>query len=163
LSKFQNANKEVVAMTVKEWLLDEELAVYNDINSDETNFNFTFKQGHICMNVAFYKKCKDSLIVGGKLVFEPQEQSMIRYSRTKKELLYDIEKLFIQMNLDYFLKSNVKNGEFTIEGIILQKTIYFDGLSKDKFFEVISLIYNCFKVLVSSKLMLLGSLQQQQR
>ena len=146
-------------MTIKQWLLDEELVVHDDINSDETNFNFKFKQGDTNMNVAFYKKSKDSLAVGGKLVFEPQEQSMIRYTSTKKELLYDMEKLFIQMNLDYLLKSNVKNGEFTIEDIILQKTIFFDGLSKDKFFDVISLIYNCFKILVS-KLMLLGSLQQ---
>jgi hypothetical protein len=84
---------------------------------------------------------------------------MTRHARTKKELSYDIEKIFIQMNLDYLLKSNVIDGEFTVEDIILRKTIYFDGLSKDKFFNIISLIYNCFKILVG-KSMLLGIQRQ---
>ena len=154
LTKFQNANKEVVAMTVKQWLQEEELALH-DINSDKTDFYFAFKQGNINMNVGFYKKRKDSLIVSGNLEFGPQEQKMTRYARTKKELSYDIEKIFIQMNLDYVLKSNIIDGEFTVDDIILRKTIYFDGLSKDKFFDITSSIYNCFKILVG-KLMLLG-------
>jgi hypothetical protein len=55
LAKFQNANKEVVAMTVKQWLSDEELVVH-DINSDKTDFKFTFKLGNTTMNVGLLQK-----------------------------------------------------------------------------------------------------------
>jgi hypothetical protein len=82
----------------------------------------------------------------GNLHFESEEQSMIRYTKTKRELIYDLEMLFIQMNLDFILKTDSIDQEFTIEDIILQKTIYFDDLSKDKFFGVLSSIFNCLKL-----------------
>ena len=73
----------------------------------------------------------------------------------KREFLYDIEMFFIQMNLDYVLSSSSKDGEFTVKDIKLQKTIYFDGLTKDRLFDIMSSIFNCLKLL-KAKFLLLG-------
>ena len=80
---------------------------------------------------------------------------MLRYTKTKRELLFDVEILFIQKDVDFILGANIGQQEFTIEDIILQKTIYFDGLSKDRFYNVLSQIYNCLNLLML-KFLLLG-------
>ncbi len=89
--------------------------------------------------MGFHKTSIDSIIIVGAIALEPDEQSMFRYTKTKREFLYDIELAFLQMNLDFIIDIP-PNEEFTIENIKLQKTIYFDGLSKDHFFDIISSI-----------------------
>jgi hypothetical protein len=146
MTRFENASKEWVAKTVKQWLIDEGLPV-TEQKDEQTDFKFATRQGTTNINIGFHKASIDSLIVLGNLHFESGEQSMIRYTKTKRELIYDLEMLFIQMNLDFILKTNSVDQEFIIEDIILQKTIYFDDLSKDKFFGVLSSIFNCLKLL----------------
>jgi hypothetical protein len=146
-ARSENTSKEQVAKTVRRWLKDEGLPVW-ERKDDQTDFNFATRQGNTNINIGFHKTSIDSLIVQGNLHFEQQEQTMLRYTKTKHDLIYELEILFIQMNLDFILKTNNLQEEFTIEDIILQKTIYFDGLSKDRLFNVLSLIFNCLKVLI---------------
>jgi hypothetical protein len=146
MSPFGSFTKEEVAEKVTQWLTEEGLPV-REFKDHQADINLATRQGNTNINIGFHKSSLDSLIVVGNLHFEEQEQSMIRYTKTKREMLYDLEISFLHMNLDFVLNINDEQQEFTIEDIKLQKAIYFDGLTKDKFFDVISAIYNCFKVL----------------
>jgi hypothetical protein len=76
------------------------------------------------LNVGFHKRSTDSLIVGGKIRFNPQEQSIIKYTTTKLELLYDIEIICAQLNLELVTTPVKENGEYSLEDIRLFKTLY---------------------------------------
>lgn len=141
MDKFQ------VAKVVKNWLIEEGLEV-NDFVDASTDINYTFSQGNIKMNVGFHKTSKDSIIMGGKIALDKEEQSMLKYTKTKLEFLLDVQMAFLQMNLDFVIDANNNSyHEFSISDIKLQKTIYFDGLSKDRFFDVLSSLFNCLKIL----------------
>jgi hypothetical protein len=146
MSRFDNLTKEEVAKQIKQWIIEEGIPV-DDFPDVQTDFNFVVIRSNTRINIGFHKTSTDSIIVAGNIHFEEQEQSMFRYTKTKREMLYDLEMSFLQMNLDFILNVNNEQQEFTIEDIKLQKTIYFDGLTKDKLFDVMSAIFNCFKVL----------------
>jgi hypothetical protein len=154
MQHFGKHSKSEVAGKVIQWLIEEGLPV-SQYKDDQADINIATRQGNVNINIGFHKDSIDSLIVIGKLHFEEQKQSMFRYTRTKREMLYDLELSFLQMNLDFILNVNNEQQEFTIEDINLQKIIYFDGLSKDKLFNVMSAIFNCLKVL-GLKFQLLG-------
>lgn len=154
MTRFENRSKNEVAAVVKQWLLDEGLPV-EDFKDENAEINYATKQSGIKINIGFHKQSKDSLIILGGIYLEPQEQEMFIYTKVKREFLYDIEMLFIQMNLDHVFSSSSSDGEFTLEDIKLQKTIYFDGLSKDRLFDIMSSIFNCLKLL-KTKFLLLG-------
>lgn len=154
MSRFDSLTKEDVAKQVKRWIIEEGLPV-EDFPDDKIDFNFVITRGTTKINIGFHKTSIDSIIVAGNLHFEEYEQSMIRNMKTKREMLYDLEMVFLQMKLDFILNITTKNQEFTIEDIKLQKTIYFDGLTKDKLFDVISAIFNSLKV-IGLKFELLG-------
>jgi hypothetical protein len=69
--------------------------------------------------------------VGGKIRFNPQEQSIIKYTTTKLELLYDIEIIY------------------SLEDIRLFKTLYFDGLTKQSFFDSLVGIFHCLRLIMA--------------
>jgi hypothetical protein len=154
VTKYENQSKYEVANVIKEWLVEEGLPV-EDFEDENTDINYATKQGGVKINIGFHKRSKNSLIVMGGVHLETQEQEMFRYTKVKREFLYDIEMFFIQMNLDYVLSSSSKDGEFTVKDIKLQKTIYFDGLTKDRLFDIMSSIFNCLKLL-KAKFLLLG-------
>jgi hypothetical protein len=63
---------------------------------------------------------------------------MLKSLKTKTEIVRDIRKFIIQMHLDprfTIFADSIKN-------IFFQKTIYFDGLTNDRFFEVLTDISN---------------------
>jgi hypothetical protein len=153
MSKFENASKDEVAKTVKHWLIDEGLPAkdFEDPNSD---YNFETIHGKRNIHVAFHKTSRDSLIIAGKVYFGPAEQGMLRYTKTKREILFDVETLFIMKEVDFLLEAITEHKEFTIENIKLQKTIFFDGLSKDRFFNVLHQISNCLQLLMLQFLLL---------
>jgi hypothetical protein len=153
MSTFENSSKEVVARTVKQWLIDEGLPA-DDVKDLNCDYNFKTAYGSKNIHVAFHKRSKDSLIIIGKVHFEPDQQVMLRYTKTKREILFDIETLFIMKDVDFILETNTKEQEFTIEDIKLQKTIFFDGLSKDRFYSVLYQVSNCLQLLILQFLLL---------
>jgi hypothetical protein len=50
-------------------------------------------------------------------------------------LLYDIEIICAQLNLELVTTPVRENGEYSLEDIRLFKTLYFDGLTKQSFFD----------------------------
>jgi hypothetical protein len=154
MTRLENASKEKVVKIVQKWLTEEEYSIepYPDVNTD---YNFRIVKGNIVMHVGFHKRYEDSLIIVGKVGFNPQEQSMLRYTKTKHELLYELEIVFTQLNIEFRLNPIVVEGEYSIEDIQLIKTLYFDGLTKQSFFDVLGAIFNCLKLLIT-KFDLLG-------
>jgi hypothetical protein len=52
---------------------------------------------YMVLNIGFHKKSSDSLIVGGKIRFNPEEQSIIKNITTDFELLYDFDIICAQL------------------------------------------------------------------
>ena len=110
-------SKQEAVDTVKRWLEEEEyeVSLVPDENADN---NFMIVKGYMVSNVGFHKRSSDSVIVGGKIIFTPQEQSKIRYTTTKLELLYDIEIICAQLNLELVTTPVRENGEYSLEEIL---------------------------------------------
>ena len=101
------------------------------------------------LNIGFHKRSSGSLIVGGKIRFNPEEQSIIKNITTNFELLYDIDIICAQLNLELVTTPIKENGEYSLEDIRLFKTLYFDGLTKQSFFDSLIGIFHCFRLIVA--------------
>jgi len=142
-----NSKQEVVD-TVKRWLKEEEYEV-SLVPDESTDYNFMIVKGYMVLNIGFHKRSSDSLIVGGKIRFNPEEQSIIKYITTNFELLYDIDIICAQLNLELVTTPIKENGEYSLEDIRLFKTLYFDGLTKQSFFDSLIGIFHCFRLIVA--------------
>ena len=142
-----NSKQEVVD-TVKRWLKEEEYEV-SLVPDESTDYNFMIVKGYMVLNIGFHKRSSDSLIVGGKIRFNPEEQSIIKYITTNFELLYDIDIICAQLNLELVTTPVKENGEYSLEDIRLFKTLYFDGLTKQGFFDSLIGIFHCFRLIVA--------------
>src|SRR5919108_4885971 len=127
-------SKQEAVDVVKKWLKEEQYEV-SSVPDENADYNFVIVKGYMVLNVGFHKRSTDSLIVGGKIKFNPEEQSIIKYTTTKLELLYDIEIICAQLNLELVTTPIKENGEYSLEDIRLFKTLYFDGLTKQSFFD----------------------------
>ena len=116
-------SKQEVIDTVKRWLKEEEYEV-SLVPDESTDYSFMIVKGYMVLNVGFHKRSTDSLIVGGKIRFNPQEQSIIKYITTNLELLYDIDIICAQLNLELVTTPVKENGEYSLEDIRLFKTLY---------------------------------------
>jgi hypothetical protein len=81
---------------------------------------------------------------------------MQELTKIKRDSLYDLETVFLQMNLDFTIDSTASSDkDVLISDIQIQKTIFFDGLTKDRLFDIMVSIFNCMNV-VRMKFNLLG-------
>jgi len=142
-----NSKQEAVD-TVKRWLEEEEYEV-SLVPDESTDYNFMIVKGYMVLNIGFHKRSSDSLIVGGKIRFNPEEQSIIKSITTNLELLYDIDIICAQLNLELVTTPVKENGEYSLEDIRLFKTLYFDGLTKQGFFDSLIGIFHCFRLIVA--------------
>ena len=69
-------SKQEAVDTVKRWLEEEEYEV-SLVPDESTDYNFMIVKGYMVLNIGFHKRSTDSLIVGGKIRFNPEEQSII--------------------------------------------------------------------------------------
>jgi hypothetical protein len=142
-----NSKQEAVD-TVNRWLKEEEYEV-SLVPDESTDYNFMIVKGYMVLNIGFHKRSSDSLIVGGKIRFNPEEQSIIKNITTNFELLYDIDIICAQLNLELVTTPIKENGEYSLEDIRLFKTLYFDGLTKQSFFDSLIGIFHCFRLIVA--------------
>ena len=141
-------SKQEAIDTVKRWLKEEEYEV-SLVPDESTDYSFMIVKGYMVLNVGFHKRSTDSLIVGGKIRFSPEEQSIIKYITTNLELLYDIDIICAQLNLELVTTPVKENGEYSLEDIRLFKTLYFDGLTKQSFFDSLVGIFHCLRLIVA--------------
>jgi hypothetical protein len=141
-------SKQEAVDIVEKWLKEEDYDV-TLVPDESADYNFMIVKGYMVLNVGFHKRSSDSLIVGGKIIFTPQEQSKIGYTTTKLELLYDIEILCAQLNLELVTTPVKENGEYSLEDIRLFKTLYFDSLTKQNFFDSLVAIFHCLRLIVA--------------
>ena len=141
-------SKQEAVDTVNRWLKEEEYEV-SLVPDESTDYNFMIVKGYMVLNIGFHKRSSDSLIVGGKIRFNPEEQSLIKYITTNLELLYDIDIICAQLNLELVTTPVKENGEYSLEDIRLFKTLYFDGLTKQSFFDSLIGIFHCFRLIVA--------------
>ena len=141
-------SKQEAVDTVNRWLKEEEYEV-SLVPDESTDYNFIIVKGYMVLNVGFHKRSSDSLIVGGKIRFNPEEQSIIKYITTNLELLYDIDIICAQLNLELVTTPVKENGEYSLEDIRLFKTLYFDGLTKQSFFDSLIGIFHCLRPIVA--------------
>ena len=141
-------SKQEAVDTVKRWLEEEEYEV-SLVPDESTDYNFMIVKGYMVLNIGFHKRSSDSLIVGGKIRFNPEEQSIIKYITTNLELLYDIDIICAQLNLELVTTPVKEDGKYSLEDIRLFKTLYFDGLTKQSFIDSLIGIFHCFRLIVA--------------
>ena len=141
-------SKQEAVDTVNRWLKEEEYEV-SLVPDESTDYNFMIVKGYMVLNIGFHKRSSDSLIVGGKIRFNPEEQSIIKYITTNLELLYDIDIICAQLNLELVTTPVKENGKYSLEDIRLFKTLYFDGLTNQSFIDSLIGIFHCFRLIVA--------------
>ncbi len=150
---------------VKDWL-EEEGLVIEYLDDEDTDVKCVIIKDNIILNIGFLKASKDSLIISGKVGLQLYEQDMQELAKIKRNSLYDLETVFLQMNLDFTIDTtdsadkdidttDSADKDVLISDIQIQKTIFFDGLSKDRLFDIMVSIFNCMSV-VKMKFNLLG-------
>jgi hypothetical protein len=155
LKEGAHKNKKEVAHMVKDWLEEEGLAI-EYLDDEDTDVNCAIIKDNIILNVSFLKAAKDSLIVSGKVEIQPHQEGMQESTKLERGSLYDLEIVFLQMNLDFTIDdTNGVGDRVSISDIQIQKTVFFDGLSKDRLFDIMVSIFNCINV-VRMKFILLG-------
>jgi len=159
LKEAAHKNKKEVAHLVKDWLEEEGLAI-EYLDDEDTDVKCVVTKDNIILNIGFLKASKDSLIVSGKVGPQLYQQDMQESTKIKRDSLYDLEIVFLQMNLDFTIDTSGSSSveEIAISDIQIQKTIFFDGLSKDRLFDAMVSIFNCIDV-VRMKFRLLGRTQ----
>ncbi len=140
---------------VKDWLEEEGLAI-EYLDDEDTDVKCGIIKDNIILNIGFLKASKDSLIVSGKVGLQLYEQDLQELAKLKRDSLYDLETVFLQMNLDFTIDTTGSpDKEISISEIQIQKTIFFDGLTKDRLFDIMVSIFNCMNV-VRMKFSILG-------
>jgi hypothetical protein len=114
-------SKQEAADTVEKWLKEEDYDV-TLVPDESADYNFMIVKGYMVLNVGFHKRSRDSLIVAGKIIFTP-------YSLVTTPLK--------------------ENGEYSLEDIRLSKTLYFDSLTKQSFFDSLIGIFHCLRLIVT--------------
>jgi len=140
---------------VKDWLEEEGLAI-EYVDDEDTDVNCVVVKDNIILNIGFLNASKDSLIVSGKAGIQLYPQDGPEATKLKRESLLDLEIVFLQMGLDFTINTtNGVDNDVAMSDIQIQKTIFFDGLSKDRLFDVMVSIFNCVNV-VRMKFSLVG-------
>jgi hypothetical protein len=146
---FTKLDKLEVADIVKNWLEEERHTVQN-FDDENSDINYLFQSGLKNINIAFPKTSKNKLIILGKIVILPDEQNVLKRLKINKEFLSDIKIDLLRLNLNVTInKTNNVYHEFIITDIIIQKAIYFDGLTKDRFYDRLTAIFNCLTIIVA--------------
>jgi hypothetical protein len=156
LKEASHKNKKEVAHMVKDWLEEEGLAT-EYLDDEDTDVNCAVIKDNIILNIAFLKAAKDSLIISGKVGIQPYQDDVQESTKLERGSLYDLEIVFLQMNLDFAIDTtnSVGDEDVSISDIQIQKTVFFDGLTKDRLFDIMVSIFNCINV-VRMKFVLLG-------
>lgn len=127
---------------INHWFIQEGIPPIQ-VQDKNTSVAFEVQSGRTIIRIGFHKTSTDSIIIASGLKFTPEEQKMLSYLKTKREVVWDLERFLIQMHLEpIFLPDKIDLKEIKI-----QRTIYFDALTKNKLFEVTADIYQAMRAI----------------
>lgn len=150
MTDYTNFNKFQVSNIVKKWMEEEGYTVH-DYKDENTDINYYIDKANTKIHIGFHKSSKDSLIIMGKITPSAEEQNMLKYLKSKDEFYSEIKIELLRMNLEVIINTiDDPDYQFIITDIVLQKTLYFDGLTKDRFYEIMTTVFNCIQILRTS-------------
>jgi len=125
---------------IRQWLKEEGCAKPIERSDDDLKLAFDITFGGDIMTIGFLKTQIDSVYVATKLPIPEDLQMSIKHLKTKEDLVLDLRRFLY--NLHFSPEFTRDKQDETITQIYFQKIIYFDGLTKDRLFEVIYDISN---------------------
>jgi hypothetical protein len=137
-----NGKKETIDK-IKRWINEEEL---NSNTSDDpyADFHTDIRFGSSKVNLIISKNKVDSIIVCTKSVFSVLDQKAFSglSKDNKRSFMLGLKFSLSRLNIQYAIAPD----ENKVESIYMQKVVYFDGLSKDRLFEVIMSIVSAISI-----------------
>jgi hypothetical protein len=135
------------ANKIKSWLEEEGLE-HSEISDPNTKLTFSVKSGGNVISVGFHKDSKDSIIIKSQITFSDEEQHMLKFVKTKYDIVWQLQRFLVQMRLEPIIKWNENRD--AIETLAFQRTIFYDGLTKDRFYEVLTDVFHCTNIIRES-------------
>jgi hypothetical protein len=125
---------------IRQWLKEEGSTNPTEHSDEDTKLALDIKFNNNTMTIGFLKTKMDSIAIATKLPVDEGEQKMIKHLKNKEDIVLDLKRFLYNLHISPEFTRD-EQGD-TITEIFLQKVIYFDGLTKDKFFEGIFDISN---------------------
>jgi hypothetical protein len=147
----ENSRIEEIKNKIKEWLVERNVWTIDEKQDSRSYFTLlvepTKKGSVIPLFIAFPLNYIDKLMISWGLRFdEEQKKSFLALKEDVKEnLARDIQTGFLLMNILLKFHPDFKN----IESIHAQKLLYLDGLTKDRFSDVLVSIIMAYGYLLS--------------
>jgi hypothetical protein len=144
-SVMKRNNRKEVVNKILEWLKVEGVA-YRPKENDSGRFRATINLSqNLNLDIQLSSHRPDCLILSTNAYLTPDDQrAYFRLDREKKDsFLRAVRWALLNMDVDHQISPN---GD-TLQSISITKTIYFDGLTRDKFFSSILLLKRAFGLL----------------
>lgn len=138
-----NLQREEIIEKIKEWVKESGLSLEQIVKPGLENAPYAGKvQGNenLGYNVLFAEKNKDFFFMTTYFRFQEKDGRALFYldPSDQKKFIQDIKITLLQMNLNYIFLPVINTDiiDFkSLESLEIHKTIYFDGFSKNIFFE----------------------------
>jgi hypothetical protein len=131
LSKI-NGKKEVIEK-IQKWLKEESIEITN-IDNPFADYQVNTKNPN--QSICLPKNKIDVIEFATSVYFTKEDQKAyvaLKNNEEKLRIIWDLQRSLLEINVEYEVKPDFDN----LESIIIKKTVYFDGLSKDRFMDTI--------------------------
>lgn len=142
-----NTMLDAEANKIKDWLREEGLEP-SEISEPNTKITYSVKSGGNVISIGFHKNSKDSIIIKSQMAFGDEEQKMFKFVKTRYDIVWELQRFLVQMRLEPIIKWNESRD--AIESLAFQRTIFYDGLTKDRFHEVLTDVFHCTNIIRES-------------
>jgi hypothetical protein len=125
-----NVKKEVIEK-IQKWL-DEESIEFTPLEYPFAEFNVDTKNPNQTIRIPKNKPDSIEFLTNASFANEDQKAYVALKNKEEKiRILFDLQRSLLEINVGYKIEKDLEN----LESIIITKTIYFDGLTKDRFMD----------------------------
>jgi len=125
---------------IRQWLKEQGCVKPIERFDEDTKLSLDITYDGDTITISFLKDQIDSIAIATKLPVPEDLQKMIKHLKNKEDIILDLKRFLYNLHFSPNFTRDEQEG--TITQIYFQKIIYFDALTKDKFFEAISDISN---------------------
>jgi hypothetical protein len=95
-------------------------------------------------HVGFSTKQLDSVVISEMIAKDKDYQNAYKLlpALDQTDFFYDLKLALLQMNVTF----NLENGFRELQSVTVAKPIYFDGLTKDKFFDTVFTVHRAIEI-----------------